>query len=349
MPHPRLFTLLFAAAIATGSSLAAAPPSHAADNPIYQIQSNAPAGATALDTTYTTIAPPGAVESEATGVIRTGFLDRSIEVVGWYTDIANVTHGFIWMSSTGQYTTLNVPGSNGAMVNGINHDGVIYGGYSDPPSQLGCNFLYVNGAFQPLGFEDSCEPSTGYNNTWTIRGINDSNKIVGDTDDCNGPTAPPMDNAFFEVDGGIYCPFDSGSYQKSELNGINDQGDMVGDYTSSDGSRQAFYLNGKTGAVHNITDLPGSVWQANGINDAGDIVGNYFTPGCSCGFIQDGTTTDSLSYPGSLPTSAQAISDQTNVVGSAFYVVGYYVRTSSVGPVRVAFLATVTPRLTSLP
>jgi hypothetical protein len=344
MPHPRLATLLFAAAIATGSSLAAAPPSRAADNPIYQIQRNVPVGATTLDTTYTTIAPPGAVESDATGVIRTGFLDRSIEVVGWYTDIANVTHGFIWMSSTGQYTTLNVPGSDGTTVYGINHDGEIIGTYGQRNSQPACFFLYVNGGFQPENFEN-CGLSPGYNDYWAVSGINDSSQIVGVTDDCNGPTAPRKDNAFFEADGGIYCPFDSGSYQKSELNGINDQGDMVGDYTSSDGSRQAFYLNGKTGAVHNITDLPGSVWQANGINDAGDIVGNYITPGCSCGFIQDGTTTDSLSYPGSLPTSAQAISDQTNVANSPFFVVGSYVAPSGIGPVRVAFLATVTPRL----
>jgi Ricin-type beta-trefoil lectin domain-like len=40
MPHPRLVALLFVAAIATGSSLAVASPSHAADNPIYQIQSD---------------------------------------------------------------------------------------------------------------------------------------------------------------------------------------------------------------------------------------------------------------------------------------------------------------------
>lgn len=40
MPHPRLVTLLFAAAIATGSSLAVASPSQAAVFGIYQIQSN---------------------------------------------------------------------------------------------------------------------------------------------------------------------------------------------------------------------------------------------------------------------------------------------------------------------
>jgi hypothetical protein len=40
MPHPRLITLLFTAAIATGSSLAVASPSQA-DNPIVQLQSNA--------------------------------------------------------------------------------------------------------------------------------------------------------------------------------------------------------------------------------------------------------------------------------------------------------------------
>src|ERR1700756_4682002 len=133
MRHPRLVTLLLAGAIAAGSSLAAAPPSHAAT----------------LDTTYKTIAPPGAVTSEATGVIRTGFLDRSIEVVGWYTDIANRTHGFIWMSSTGQYTTLDVPGSLGTVLHGINHDGEIVASYGvDPNYPYTCYALYVNGSFQ---------------------------------------------------------------------------------------------------------------------------------------------------------------------------------------------------------
>ena len=40
MPHPRLVTLLFAAAIATSSGLAVASPSQAASFGIYQIQSN---------------------------------------------------------------------------------------------------------------------------------------------------------------------------------------------------------------------------------------------------------------------------------------------------------------------
>ena len=103
--------------------------------------------------------------------------------------------------------------------------------------------------------------------------------------------------------------------------------------------------------MHRITDLPGSWSQANGINDAGDIVGTYDAsdPFMQDGFIQDGTTTRSLDYPGSLATTPQAISDQTNVVSSPFYVVGDYETTSDNGPVQVAFLATVTPRLAPLP
>lgn len=40
MLRPRLVALLFTAAIATGTTLAVAPPSHASDNPVYQIQSD---------------------------------------------------------------------------------------------------------------------------------------------------------------------------------------------------------------------------------------------------------------------------------------------------------------------
>ena len=266
-------------------------------------------------------------------------------------DIADVTHGFIWMSSTGQYTTLDVPGSDGTTVYGINHDGEIIGTYGSRNSQAACFFLYVNGSFQPENFEN-CGLSPGYNESWAIMGINDSGQVVGDTNDFNGPTANNTygPEAFILLPNldGIGLPFTLVPNQESELDGINDQGEAVGGYTSTDETvRHAFYLNG-TG-VHNITDLPGSWSQANGINDAGNIVGNYLTPGCTCGFIQDGTTTDSLSYPGSLPTSAQAISDQTNVVNSPFFVVGSYVAPSGIGPVQVAFLATVTPRLTSLP
>jgi len=278
-------------------------------------------------------------------------------VVGWYTDVVGVTHGFIWMSSTGQYTTLNFPNSDSTTVSGINHDGEIIGSYSDLSSQLaGCTFLYVNGGFQRVTIENSCESNNGQiNNAWTSKGINDSGEIVGDTNDFNGATSSedgpeaftytPITPDFDEVG----FPFTLIAPQESELDGINDQGEAVGGYTSmtsmtSPPVRYAFYLN-RTG-VHTITDLPGSWSQANGINDAGDIVGTYDS---SFGFIQDGKTTGSLYYPGSLATSPQAISDQTNVVSSAFYVVGGYETTSGNGPVEVAFLATVTPQLTPLP
>jgi hypothetical protein len=292
--------------------------------------------------TYITIAPPGAVTSEATGVIRTGRFGRSLEVVGWYTDVANFEHGFVWTGGN-HYTTLDVPGSVGSTsVAGINHDGEIIGGYSIPPSYIGCTFLYANGGFQPYSLENSCESNTGYNQTWTVLGINDSHELVGDTNDFEGPTVSHTygPEAFYDgpTTGTVIFPFQGTKDYESELDGINDKGEMVGAYTTPDSSsRYAIELTAK-GNLQKLS-LPGSWSQANGINDGGAIVGWYANG--DDGFISDGNTTNRLDYPGSQSTDPRGISDSTDVVNSGYYVVGSYLPGDSYK--QAAFLAHVTP------
>ena len=75
---------------------------------------------------YSTIDFPGAAETVATDVIRTGPIGATADVVGWYDDVQG-THGLVM--SGGHYRTLDFPGATLTMATGINGRGEIVGVY----------------------------------------------------------------------------------------------------------------------------------------------------------------------------------------------------------------------------
>jgi probable HAF family extracellular repeat protein len=136
----------------------------------------------------------------------------------------------------------------------------------------------------------------------------------------------------------------------TEATGINDAGDVVGDYRSTtDGVFHGFlFRNGLfttfgsdlgahdinntgqivgcyalcshgfllSGAAFTSIDVPGAVsTQATGINDAGQIVGNYYDGTTLHGFIYDGTTFTTIDAPGAFLTSIFRINNAGTIVG----------------------------------
>jgi probable HAF family extracellular repeat protein len=78
-------------------------------------------------------------------------------------------HGFLY--SSGSYTTLDVPLSNGTFAQGINDNGEIVGFYSDLSDHFH-GFLYSGGSYTTI--DDPLSPQ----NSFAV-GINDKDQIVG--------------------------------------------------------------------------------------------------------------------------------------------------------------------------
>ena len=121
--------------------------------------------------TLTTIAPPGAFSSAASGINDAG------QIVGWFSD-ATGTHGFLLSGL--KFTTIDVPGATlGTQALGISATGQIVGVSTDA-SSVSHGFRLSGGTFSPIDV-----PAAMGHNT-VAHGINTGGQIVGTFVDANG-------------------------------------------------------------------------------------------------------------------------------------------------------------------
>jgi len=127
-----------------------------------------------LDTngTFTSIAVPGALATDAAGINARG------QIVGAYTDqpfsnFPGGVHGFL--DTDGTFTSVNVPGALGIRANGINDWSGIVGDYFDTTWH---GFLDVEGTFIRLDIAGAVQTHA--------QGINDRGQIVGWYEDSAG-------------------------------------------------------------------------------------------------------------------------------------------------------------------
>jgi probable HAF family extracellular repeat protein len=177
--------------------------------------------------------------------------------VGFSRDSGGVEHGFLL--SGGSFTTIDPVGATTTNANGINDSGQIVGQYTDAGG-TDHGFLFSGGTFSTIDVPGA--QSTSSND------INNAGVIVGFFTDAAGNDRSyqrNLDGSFTFIDApGATATFVEG--------GINNLGDIVGDFDSPTGTH-GFLLSG---GMYTIIDAPGAkATFAIGINDLDQIVGAF--------------------------------------------------------------------------
>jgi uncharacterized membrane protein len=153
---------------------------------------------------YQTVDKPGALQTLPLGINSAG------QIVGGYTDERGGARGFVL--SSGIYQAVAVPGAEDSTLPwGINDAGQVVGYYrKDGFSPLG--FLFSGGNYTTFSVPGSIFGTVA-------RGINSQGDIAGDYFGGHG----------FVLSGGNYNRFDEPGGFYTEVYGINDAGQIVGD------------------------------------------------------------------------------------------------------------------------
>jgi probable HAF family extracellular repeat protein len=203
-----------------------------------------------------------------------------------------------------------LPAMNTLYVNGINDAGVMAGSFNNNSE----GFVLAKGVMTVINV-----PYQGAAGT-NVEGINNSGVVVGSWD-----TAGDAASHLFTWHHGNFTQvpdYPGGSHEYP--GGINNNGDISGIVTDSNGVNHAFLL--KNG-VYTLIDPPGSAYTAGGgVNDADEIVGLYCTTIQDCdvnssqthGFLYSNGTYTTIDYPNAPFNTVTSINDQGVMVG--FYV-----------------------------
>jgi uncharacterized membrane protein len=96
--------------------------------------------------------------------------------------------------------------------------------------------------------------------------------------------------------------------------GINDGGQIVGDYLDMGGVRHGFLRD--SAGNYTTLDPPGSsLTVAEGINNSGVIVGLYFDGSKQHGFVLSGGMYTPINIPGAMSTEINSINAKGQIVG----------------------------------
>lgn len=145
--------------------------------------------------------------------------------VGFYTDASNINHAFTLNQATGKFAAITAPGGGSIEATGINAAGDI------------CGLITVSGqtsSFLKQGSHFSALSYPGGSNTQAL-GINNDDQIVGSYVDGNNVMhgfllSSPLSHAKWKS---IDDPNGIGS---TVINGLNNNGDMVGFYQDAAGN-----------------------------------------------------------------------------------------------------------------
>ena len=198
---------------------------------------------------------PGAKQTTAVGINDSGV------VVGWYTDIAGVQHGFSLAAK--KFTKIDPPGSTLTNAWSINTAGVIVGTY-----------VGSDGIFH--GFVDNAGTFTTFDapgaTTTEILGVNNKNQMVGLILDSAGAQHG------FTLVGTKYNAFDYPGATVTAGDRINDSGEIVGLHGTSSAGPFSGYT--RVGTTYMDVSAPNSTeTRVRGLNNAGTIVGRFTDSG----------------------------------------------------------------------
>ena len=212
------------------------------------------------------------------------------------------------VTSSYTITTFAVPEA-GAPINGINNAGQMVGGnfYG------GSAFVGVPGKFTSF----NSPPSLGNNNWDDAVGINNLGQMVGTAGYYDGNRVSWLDS------GGSFAAITVPNSQVADVYGINDSGQVVGQYadnTSNAGLHGFLYSSG----AYTTIDVPGGGYTIpKGIDNAGEIVGYFIdSNGNSHGFSYSSGAYTTIDVPGATDTSLCAISSSGEILG--YSSLGYF-------------------------
>jgi probable HAF family extracellular repeat protein len=147
------------------------------------------------------------------------------QIVGGYR-LNGQVHGFLLVN--GIFSTIDFPGSSFTMPGAINNSGLISGHINGPTVAAG--FLFDGTTYSSF-------TGPGGQNVGDVGGINDAGTIVGSYDQ---PQAPQWQNGFVLTGlGGLSSLSYPGAVQ-TQLYGINNLGEVVGQYRDSNGDYFGF-------------------------------------------------------------------------------------------------------------
>ena len=202
-----------------------------------------------------------------------------------------------------RFTTIDVPGASSTTAWGINGARQIVGTFHNSTGTHG--FSYSGGSFTTidgpgaLGFTEAA-------------GINDAGQVVGSFTDKTGTFGflssagrlATIDGSTAKNAGGGACNLaptgESAGQPLTGACGINDAGQVVGDFSESTGLHGFLYSGGRI----TILDVPGSgvpgftSTMALGINDAGQVVGTFAdSKNRRHGFLHSGASFTTINAP----------------------------------------------------
>jgi probable HAF family extracellular repeat protein len=193
------------------------------------------------------------------------------------------------------YTTLDVPASTSTYALGINDSGQVVGGFINAAGTHG--FLLDHGVYTTID----------------VHGSTKDLAVLGAS--TAGLLGSPGGQGPFLAATKL---FPGTASTRTQANGINGSGQIVGYYSVSEGPFHGFLF--KKGNITTF-DVPGSNWtKANGTNRPGQIVGEYSPGGTGHGFLFDHGIFIRIDVPGSGYTGARDINASGQIVG--FYGVG---------------------------
>jgi probable HAF family extracellular repeat protein len=197
---------------------------------------------------------PNSAQTQVVGI------NNEDQTVGFYIDQAGTNHGF---EKSGALTTVDLPGTTFNQLLGINNKGQAAGYYQDA---AGLQHGYVHekdGSFLVLNIPMPSDQATS---------INDHGDVVGFMQ--SSPAATTSDG--WLLHDGELKKIDFPRSTFTQALGINNSGDIVGDYNDANGVMHGFeYRDGNFRSI----DVPGaSATTVNGINNQGWIVGFFQDP-----------------------------------------------------------------------
>ena len=173
-------------------------------------------------------------------------------------------------AQTGNYTIIDVPGSQSTFADDINDAGDVVG-YYDYAYPASHGFKWSNGVFTII------DPP-GSTILTTASKINTAGDIIGNyRDTANKDRSYKWSNGVLTI---IGAP--GGGGNETYVIGINSAGDIIGGYSVFGVGYKGFKLSN---GVFTLISPPGSVNNyTRGINNAGDVVGDYSTSGRLYGY-----------------------------------------------------------------